>query len=215
MGCLFRLGCLVLLLCAAVVGWFTRDRWMPQRFRAHHTVVAAPTWESLSPSGAERTRAALSRLSQPRGPVFQTLSGADVASYVFSELAKQMPASADSIQAMVNGDTVALRANVPLADLGGVGSLGPVASMLGDRERVQMTGTFRVVQRGLGEFLVRDVKVGQLSLPHAMIARLLGNFSRGKRPAGLDPNALPLSIPPYVGDIRVANGKITLYKNVD
>lgn len=214
MGCVFRLGCLVLLLCALVLGWFTRDRWMPARFRTHHAAVA-PTWEPLSPSGAEHTRAALARLSQPRGPVFQTLSGADVASYVFSELARQMPASADSIQAMVNGDTVALRANLRMADLGGVGSLGPIASMLGDRERVQLTGTFRVVQRGLGEFLVRDVKVGQLSLPHAMIGRLLANLTHGKRPEGVDADALPLAIPPYVGDIRVANGKITLYKNVD
>jgi hypothetical protein len=29
MGCLVRLGCLVILFCAAVIGWFTRDRWMP------------------------------------------------------------------------------------------------------------------------------------------------------------------------------------------
>ena len=216
MGCLIRLGCLVVLLCALIVGWFTRDRWMPERFRAHHAVVAAaPAWEPLSPAGVEHTRAALAKLSQPRGPVFQTLSGADVASYVFSELAKQMPASADSLEAMVNGDTVALRANLRMADLGGVGALGPVARMLGDRERVQLTGTFQVVKRGVGEFLVRDVKVGAVSLPRAMIARLLGNLSRGKRPEGVDADALPLAIPPYVGDIRVANGKITLYKNVD
>jgi hypothetical protein len=25
---------------------------------------------------------------------------------------------------------------------------------------------------------------------------------------------MPLPLPPYIGDIRVANGKITLYKNV-
>ncbi len=215
MGCLFRLGCLFLLLCALVLGWFTRDRWMPERFRTHHVAAVAPSWEPLSPTGVDHTRAALTRLSQPRGPVFQTLSGADVASYVFSALAKQMPASTDSIAAMVNGDTVALRANVRMADLGGVGSLGPVASMLGDRERVQLTGTLRVVQPGLAEFLVRDVKVGQLSLPHAMISRLLANFTRGQRPSGIDADALPLAIPAYVGDIRVANGKITLYKNVD
>ncbi len=216
MGCIARLGCLFILAILAVVGWFTRDRWMPQQFRAH-AAVSAPvaTWEPLSAKGSERTRAALSKLSQPRGPVFQTLSGGDVASYVFTALAKQLPPSSDSIAARVSGDKVSLRANVRLTDLGGAGGLGPLAAMLGDREQVELTGTFRVVKPGMGEFQVEDMKVGKLNVPQGMIPRLVRQFARGQRPPGLDENALPLPMPRYVGDIRVANGKITLYKNVE
>src|SRR4051812_44996039 len=101
MGCLMRLGCLVILAIAAVIGWFTRDRWLPERYRTHAKAPAVATWEPLTDGGADRTRSALSRLSQSSGPVFQTLSGGDVASYAFRELAKQFPASTDSIQARV------------------------------------------------------------------------------------------------------------------
>jgi hypothetical protein len=47
-----------------------------------------------------------------------------------------------------------------------------------------------------------------------MISTLIGRFDHGNRPAGVDADALPLPLPAYVGDIRVANGRITLYKNV-
>jgi hypothetical protein len=39
-------------------------------------------------------------------------------------------------------------------------------------------------------------------------------FIRGTPPAGLSDSGLPLPLPSYIGDIRVANGKITLYKNI-
>ena len=200
----------------ALVGWLTRDQWVPARFLPHAAAVSkAPTWEPLSDAGARRTRAALSKLSQPTGPVFQTLSGGDVASFLFDELAKQLPPSTDSIQTEVSGDHVIMRANVRLADVGGAGALGPFASMLGDRERVQLTGTFHVVKPGLAEFEIHDATVRGFSIPHGMIPELIGRFGRGLRPAALSSDGLPLPIPRYVGDIRVANGKITLYKNVE
>src|ERR1051326_8382408 len=164
MGCIARLGCLILLAILAVIGWFTRDRWMPASMRSHAvSATKSPAWEPLSDAGAKRTETALGKLSQQRGPVFQTLSGADAASYIF-------------------------------------------------RERVQFTGTLRVVKPGLAEFQIQEIKVGAVNLPRGMIAGLIGRFDRGQRPAGLDRDALPLPIPRYVGDIRVANGKITLYK---
>jgi hypothetical protein len=216
MGCIARLGCLVLLAILAVGAWFTRDRWMPESMRSHTvSTTKGPTWEPLSDAGARRTAAALSKLSQQRGPVFQTLSGADAASYIFRELASRLPQSSDSVQAMVSGDRVAMRANVKLSELGGAGALGPLGSMLADREPVQFTGTFRVLKPGLAEFQIQEIKIGAVNLPRAMIPSLIARFDRGQRAAGLDRDALPLPIPRYVGDIRVANGKITLYKTVE
>jgi hypothetical protein len=68
---------------------------------------------------------------------------------------------------------------------------------------------------GLGEFQIQGVKVGGLTIPHGMIPKLIAQMTKGARPAGLSDDGLPLPIPRYVGDIRVANGKITLYKNVE
>ncbi len=216
MGCIARLGCLFILACAAVVGWFTRDRWMPEKYRSYFesaSLTKAPTWQPLSESGADRTRAALDKLSQRDGPVFQTLSGADVASYIFRQLASKLPPSADSIQAIVVGDRISLRAVVDLQDVG-AGALGPLSSMLGNHEPVQLAGTLRVIKPGLGEFQIQQAKVGAIGVPASMIPTFLQRFDRGTRPTGVDSNALPLPLPTYIGDIRVANGKITLYKNV-
>lgn len=210
MGCIARLGCLILLLILAPIAWITRDHWLPERFRPHAATAVATSWQPLTSAGADSTQAALAKLSQTRGPVFQTLSGAAVASYVFRELARQLPPSTDSVQALVDGDRMSMRASIDMSELRGV---GPAVGIISGRERVQFTGTLRVVTPGLAEFQVQQVRIGELPLPRGMIPTLIQRFERGDRPAGLDPNALPLPIPRYVGDIRVANGKITLYKN--
>ena len=79
---------------------------------------------------------------------------------------------------------------------------------------VELTGSFHMLKPGLGEFEVQSAKVGQVALPQAMIPRLIQEIDHGTRPAGLRSDALPLPMPRYVSDIRIANGKVTLYKNV-
>jgi hypothetical protein len=147
--------------------------------------------------------------------VFATLSGADVASYVFLTLAKQLPSSTDSLLAGVNGDKIGLRASVRLDELSGAGSLGPLARLFGDRAPVQLTGTLKVIRSGLAEFEIQDLMIRTLQLPRGMIPQILTQLSHAPRPAGVDSDALPLPIPPYIGDVRVSKGKITLYKSVD
>lgn len=236
MGCLFRLGCLVVLLICGVVAYFARDLWMDRLpWRPAQNEVArdgqsgatdrsspGPTgtaasrttnWAPLSQSGANRTRDALQRLSGPRGPVFVTLDGSDVASYIFLQLARQMPAATDSFAARVVDDRVQLRARMRTSDLGGAvgGALGAV---LGERERVELSGRLRVVGPGLAAFQVEDMRIRDINLPDAVVSRLMKTIARAPQAAGLDENALPISIPSYIGDVRVSNGRITLYKNV-
>jgi hypothetical protein len=47
-----------------------------------------------------------------------------------------------------------------------------------------------------------------------MIPKLVESMGRGPRPAGVSPNALAFAVPPYLADVRVHDGKITLYKTV-
>ena len=218
MGCLARLGCLIVLLAVGVAAFLTRDRWMSSvpwiKSRPDSTVTAvADRWLPLTQAGANRTRDALQKLSTPRGPVFLTLEGSDVASYVFTQVAKQMPASTDSFSARIDGDHIRLRARMRTADLGGAVT-GMLGKLLGDRERVEMGGTLRVIGKGQAEFAVDAVKIRDIGLPDALITRLVRAVSSGPRPAGLSENGLPIAIPSYIGDVRVQNGKITLYKNV-
>ena len=214
MGCLSRLGCLVVVVVIAVIAWLTSDRWLPRITGRATRTASGPVWEPLTVQGAERTRQMLVRLSQPSGPVFGNLSGGDVASYVYQSLARQLPPSADSIEAAVIGDRLYIRASVRLQDLGGTSSLGPLGAMLGDREQMQFGGTFHVVRPQLAEFQVKDVKIRDLSLPQAMIPRVLRQSERGSRPEGLSEDGLPIVVPKYLGDVRIAGGRVTLYKTV-
>jgi hypothetical protein len=211
MGCIARLGCLFVLAILCVVGWFTRDRWLPARFRTTPAATTS-TWQPVTPSGADHTKAALSKLSERTGPVFQTLTAGDVASFAFSEFGKRVGGSADSVAARIDGERMTVRASVRLADL--KGKLGPLGGMLADRENVEISGTVQMVKPGLAALVVHTAKVGRIALPQGMIPRLVKEIDNGRRPEGLPENALPLPVPAYVGDIRVGNGKVTLYKNV-
>jgi hypothetical protein len=236
MGCLFRLGCLIVLLVCGVLAYFARDRWMdklpwrttqtetsrtrdtnaptsPRIPSTASTVPDADGWMPLSEAGAARTRQALQTLSGPRGPVFVTVSGGDAASYVFLQIVKQMPASTDSFAAKIDHDQIRLRARMKTSELGST-VVGVLGKLVGDRERVEMAGPLRVIGKGVAEFRVTDVKVHGVGLPKALITRMVQPLARAPRPANLDENGLPIAIPSYIGDVRVSNGKITLYKNV-
>jgi hypothetical protein len=47
-----------------------------------------------------------------------------------------------------------------------------------------------------------------------MIPRLIKSYSKGARPPGIADDALPLITPVHIGDVRIRNGQITLYKVV-
>jgi hypothetical protein len=215
MGCITKLGCLFVLIAVAVAGWLTRDMWMSRlAARASHAptaVVATERWEPLSDAAADTTRAALTRLSESRGQVFETLSPAALASYAYQQVAKRLPTAADSVEAMASGDKLSMRAVVSVSDLGG--AIGDAVGIVHDRERVELTGTLGVSKPGVAAFEVSDARIHGLPIPKGMVASLI-NRIQPVRQAGVAPNALLLPIPRYIGDIRVANSKVTLYKTV-
>jgi len=209
---------LVVLALLAVVGWIFRDSWLPMvrgvGAGGDSAVVAARegVWQPLTPQGGERARRALASLEQPAGPSTVTIGVPDLASYVFQELSRQLPPSADSVEAMTQGDRLYVRASVRLQELGGRDVLGPLAGMLGDRERLQIGGNLRVIRPGLGELVVREIRVGQLPIPSGLIPRLLRQTSRRDRPEGVSESGLPIRLPTYIGEIRVAGGAVTVTK---
>jgi hypothetical protein len=222
MGCIGRLGCLVALVLLGAIGWLTRDRWLHMVMggtagRSDTAVVTAGregVWQPLTPQGGERARRALAELERPNGRAVVTVSAPDLGAYVYQELARQLPPSADSVEAMAVGDQLHVRASVRLQELGGRDVLGPLAAMLGDRERLQIGGNLRVVRPGLGELVVREVRVGQLPIPPGLIPRLLRQVSRRDRPAGISESGLPLRLPEHIGEVRVAGGSVTIHKAV-
>ena len=64
-----------------------------------------------------------------------------------------------------------VRAIIPVKDLAGSGVLGPLGSLLNDRERLSFGGTFRVVRPGLSEFQIREIKLRDFKVPSGAIPR--------------------------------------------
>ena len=205
-----KLGCVVVIFLAgmAVAIWMYLER--PRR---EAEMAAAPVWEALTPEGAERARASVQLLSRSTGPVFTNIGGADLASYIFDELSKQLPPSSQNLEAAVIDDRLHVRALVKLSDFGGSGALGPLASMLGDREPVEFGGTLDLVRPGLAQYRVKVLRLRELSVPSRMIPRLLQRVARGSRPPGLADDGLPLEVPAFVADVRIGQGRVTLYKS--
>lgn len=212
-GCLRRLGCLVILLVIGAGAWLTRDDWLP------HVVGSpaaeepvGPAWESVTVQSAARGRAAVAQLGTARGPASVALRPSEVAGYVLEELLRTLPASAEAPQASVIGDRIYVRVVLPLRDLGG-DVLGPLAGMVGDDEPLLLGGTLEVVRPGLGQYRIADVKVRDLSLPPAVVPRLLRELRRGgPPPEGIAANGLPLALPDGVGDVRIGGGRVTVYE---
>ena len=208
----------MLLIILGAVAWLFRDRWLHlvdkgNGSRSDSTVVAARegVWQPLTAQGGERARRALARLEQPTGPSTVTVVVPDLAAYIYQELARQLPPSADSVEAMAEGDRLHLRASVRIQELGARELLGPLAAMLGDRERLQIGGTLRVVRPGLGELVVREIRVGQLPIPPGLIPRIVRQISRN-RPPEISESGLPLRLPPYIGNVQVSGGTMTITK---
>ena len=206
-------GCLVLVLLAAAGGWFLRDR---INFGDRDATVSGDTavvWEPITTEGAERARKAIVDLGGRAAPVFTSLRPGDVSSYIFVALARQLPPSAENIQSAVIGDRLHVRASVKLSDFGGAGALGPLAGFLGERETMQLAGYFHVIRPGLAEFRVTELHLGTFNVPSNLIPRLIRSFSKGARPEGLSDDGLALVVPDYIADVRIAGGRVVLYRN--
>jgi hypothetical protein len=213
MGCIARLGCLVVLAVLAVFGWLNRDRWLHKVTGSQTTTTATgPVWEPLSPAAGERGRRAIEALARPSGPVFSNLTAGEVASYVFRSASGTLPTSADSVEAAVIGDALYVRAVLPMREIAGAGDLGPLAGLLNDRERIQLGGSFHVIRPGLSEFQIREIKLRDFNIPKGAIPRIVTQISRGTRPEGVSAGALPVTTPRDLGDVRISNGRVTLYR---
>jgi hypothetical protein len=218
-GCFRRAGCLVLIIALVCAWyWYTHLRQPAAGSRATSSTAAGavvPEWQPLSQASADRGRVAVESLSQRSGPVFANLSASEAASYIFLVVAKQLPPSAKDVEASIKGDRLYVRSEVDLKDFGGAGQLGTLGMLLGSRDSVLLGGTIHMLKPGLGEFLVQDVKIGRLQVPQGLIPRLITEMKKhGKQVPGIAPNGLPMVMPIYISDVRIADGKITLYKSV-
>lgn len=213
-GCLGRIGCLALVLVIGAAAWFTRAEWLPRVVGepAAEATVADAAWSAVTREAAAAGRAKVARLAASDGPAGVALLPAEVAGYVLDDVLQRLPSTARDVEAAVIDDRVYVRAAVRLQDFGAE-ALGPLGDMLGERDTLLIGGTLGVLASGIGQFRVAEMRVGQFALPQAVVPRLLRRLRRDEaaRPAGLADDALAVTLPPGVVDIRIARGRVSVY----
>jgi len=213
MGCLRRIGCLLVVIAIVIVAVAVRGFWRErERSAPLPRAAAGVSWELMTPEGAARAKAQLESMSKPVGPVFTNLAPGDVAALAFQALASQLPASTEATTAAAIADKLFVRGSVELRDIGPDNTPSVLNGMLGKRTAVEFGGTIDILHQGLAEYRVRSLKLGDVEIPSSAIPQVLDHLARA-RATGMAPDAMPFAVPKFIADVRVHGGKVTVYRS--
>ena len=216
-SCLLKVAGLVLLLLLGTLGWFTRDAWGPKlraRLAAAPPPVVESRWEPLTAEGAARGRAAFAKLTERNGAVYVNVAAGDFAAFVLDSALRGFSPSAAGAEALARDDRLSLRAQVSVADLGGPATLGPLSGVIDGKQQLTVRGRFEVLRPGHAQFRVDGIVLKELTLPSALIPKLVARIASRNRDPALAADAIPVRVPITLGAVRVGKGRVTLYKNV-
>jgi hypothetical protein len=181
--------------------------------KAKPAPVHAGLWSPVTAADARSAAAAVEGLRTSKSSGGTRLSAAEAVAYLIQETAHQLPAGSSNVEAMITSDELHVRAVMPLRELGAERALGPLASMIGVRDTVELAGRVGLIRPGLAQMHVTGARIHDLALPKAVIPKLIQQIRRSS-PEGIASDAFPIPLPNYIDDIRIADDSVTLYKNV-
>ncbi len=227
MGCLTRVGCVVVLAAAGAGAYWLYGDGLPSELgrlagRAGRAISSDSTpardadrdivWASLTDATAGGSEA-IARLSRRDGPAFVTLGAGDLAGFLAAALSRGLPRSSLNPQVAVSGDRVLLRAVVDLRDFAGQGAFGSViGAALNGRDTLRLSGTLHAIRPGMAQYRVRELRIKGVSVPPRVLPSLVGTLRGRVQVDSLSPDALPIPMPRFISDVRVSNGRVTLYR---
>ncbi len=171
----------------------------------------------------------LAPLKRRSGPAYVSLEAGQVAG-LLAPLLAQLPPSAATAQLALDDDILLVRTVVSLSDFTGQSAVGALlGKALAGEDTLFMAGPLELVRRGLAQFRVRELRIRGIDVPTRLIPGLVRNLRGVAQPAAeraepgavdggaavapsVADNALPVTLPTTVNDVRVANGKLTLYR---
>ncbi|MBX7119788.1 MAG: hypothetical protein K1X31_12365 [Gemmatimonadaceae bacterium] len=214
---LFRVGCLLLLAAIGAAAWYSRGYWMPRAKQAIAVEAPADTagWAAITPAGAKRAQDRIAALARRNGPAYVTLTPNEFAAYVLGSALAEVARQDSATQAIVRDGKLYIRTSIRLADLGGKDAIGPLARLFNDREPLLVGGTLEPVRAGLAQFRLKEVAVRNIEVPRKVVGTLVKRWGPSARPDSLATDGLPVTLPPDVVDLRLADGKVTLYKKTE
>lgn len=207
MGCLRRVGCLLVLVAAGIVAWLSRDLWWER-------VTGTPPRAHIEWSGPTRDSAAMAdRLARSRNAAWVSLEPGELATMLEAAMGRVLLEP----QVAIAGDEVHVRARLALAEVPTSGALGPFAKLLSGEPRIELAGRPSMAGRGAASIVVTDLRVGGVEVPGAARAALVRQLQRRRTEQGAGAESregeIRFSVPTWLGDLRVANGKLTVYKD--
>ena len=225
MSCLSKVGCLTVVVIAGAGAWWMYGGTVPSFLeRATRTVSrstatgnanAKPVvWTTLKDARVPSADAIASLQSQS-GPAYITLGAGDLAGFLAEGLGRVLPQSASGVQVAIIDDVLRVRSEIPLRELGGKALPEFVSDLLSARDTVEMAGVLEMVRPGLAQFRVREVIVRGIALPPRVVPPLLSALRKSApQRDSIAADAVALTLPKSVADVRVSRGRVTLYKSV-
>jgi hypothetical protein len=174
----------------------------------------------------------LTPLRRRSGPAYVSLDANQVAG-LLAPLLAQLPPSSATAQLALDGDLLLVRTAVSLSDFTGQSALGAVlGKALVGEDTLFMAGPFEPLRPGLAQFRVKELRIKGIDVPTRLIPGLVRSLrtaaagattpertgggtvdsGAGESPSRLADDALPVPLPDVVSDVRVVNGKLTLYR---
>lgn len=174
-------------------------------------------WSSLT-DASTGSGDAIASLGRRNGPAYVTLSPGDLAGFLATGIAQALPRSASDPQVAIEGNRLHIRALVNMRDLAGEGALGSALGIalgraLNDRDTLHIAGTMSVLHPGLAQYHVDKLAVRSVDIPPRLVPQLVRSMrNRVPMPDSLADDAFPIPLPASIGDVRIANGRVTLYR---
>lgn len=208
MRALFRLiGCFGLIL-LLVAGWLYRDRIVEfARGILHKPPAATESVGRPTDGGVRRALDKVDSLNAWRADSV-VLSASEMASLIGAGLDPAFRGHMDSLQVGLEEGRIRIEASFDTSQIP-KDMLGPLGSMVGNREHLQAAGPVTVSAPGHAEWRVDQLTLGSFPFPGDVIPRLL------ERATGSRSSALPVAIPQGIRAVAIHAGGVTLYGKTD
>jgi hypothetical protein len=211
-GCLKNalagIGCLVLLVAAAVLAFVNRDR-LAHWYRAIRGVPEPPpvVYVLPGPGGAARAEAALRDLARRGGPAYVDIAPEELAALIDRELARAPRRVLDSVAVALGDQRIQVKGTLDVTLLPRR-LLGPLVEGLGRREPVEAGGALAAAPDGTVRWTLDRLVVREFPFPQSVIPAIVRSFGL----ADSRDAAVPIQLSVPVGDVRVSPAGVRLYR---